>query len=320
MLNKRGLGEEFNWIFIIVAGAIILGFFVMFSFRYLTLEEHKQDLNSIQDFGQVLNTLEKLPIGDKGASIDSNNPDEGLRFGYKLNLNYRCLDDKAVVSINDGKFSNYELKDEILFMEDNKQIDALDMWLLPWRFPYHVTNIIYLAETGKKYYLVYDSNTKDYADSLEISEAFNIEKIGIEKFKSDGESKFVFFTIKEPDIKGIDAVYVNVKDKELSFYNIEKEEWGEPVKYYSEELMFGAFFADNSDDYKCNLNKALNKLKDGGSLIIERVNVLNQVNRNSKCEYKAIADNLRSFVNGNYELKEKIGEQNKAGSGCLWVF
>jgi len=46
-MNKRGQGVQFNWIFVIVAGAIILGFFVMFIFKFVELQEKRQDVQTV---------------------------------------------------------------------------------------------------------------------------------------------------------------------------------------------------------------------------------------------------------------------------------
>ena len=327
MQNKRGMGEQFNWIFVVVSGAIILGFFTMFAFRYIDLEEHKQDLASIRDFGNVLNALGKLSVGDKGASIDSNNPEEGLRFGYKLNFNYECNEDKARIYINDGLFASYEFTDGVLFSENNNNVNALDLVIKPWKFPFHVTNIIYLSDTAKKYYFVYDSYSKEFVDNFEIGDAINVEMVKIDELKADKNSKIVFFLQKAPseekieslkeDISDVEFLYIDLGKKEVSFYN---SGWEDGISYYgSDELMTGAIFS-SYDNYECSLGRAFAKLNDTGNVVVERTNVLNQISRKGNCRYNDIADNIRSFIAGEYNLKDKIEEINKAGSGCLWLF
>ncbi len=326
MISKRGQAEQFNWIFIIVAGAIILGFFTMFAFKYMDLEEKKEDLQSIRDFGNVLNTLEKLPVGDAGTSIDSNRPDEGLRFGYKLKLKFSCLGEKSSIFVGDGSYANYDLEDGVVFTEDRQEVRALDLWLMPWRFPFHVTNIIYLSDPNRNYYLVYDESSKDFVEELEASRALNIEKVNIKNLGLKSNSRVMFFTRSKPSeerlnglqegLTGISFVYVDRNNNGVSFF---EEEWKEPIKFYGNELMFGALFVSNSESYNCNIERALKRFSDATNVYIERARVLNQINQEQKCNYNNIANLLRDFSAGRYELKEEIEVKNKVG-GCLWVF
>ena len=327
MMNKRGLGEQFNWIFIIISGAIILGFFTMFAVKYIDLEQNKEDLQSIRDFGNVLSALEKLQTGDNGASIDSNNPEEGLRFGYKLRLYYNCQDAEAKISINDGGFATYQLNDEIIFTENEQYVHSLDMWLLPWRFPFHITNIIYLSDISKKYYLVYDSSNRDYINNLELSEAFDFQIVESSNFEPKENSKVVFFTSRGPSEKTIESlkegisdinfIYIDTGKKMVTFYD---NGWGKTVEYYADELMYGAIFSSDSESYDCGVKKALSKSRDVGNLVIEKANVLNQINKNTGCNYNNLANMIRNFMAGKYDLLNQIEKQNKPGSGCLWLY
>ena len=80
-MEKKGQGDQFNWIFIIIAGAVILGFFTMFIFRYIELEEKKQDIETVKFFSVgIISASSKVQVGSGGAAIDSQ-ADEGVRFG-----------------------------------------------------------------------------------------------------------------------------------------------------------------------------------------------------------------------------------------------
>src|SRR3989338_7107885 len=109
-MNKKGEGEQFNWIFVIVAGAIILGFFIMFTFKYIELQEKRQDVDTVRFLGgKVLSASSKLEVGSGCAAVDSNEPGEGLRFGYNVNLGYSCSGKESLVLINKGATASYKL-------------------------------------------------------------------------------------------------------------------------------------------------------------------------------------------------------------------
>ncbi len=328
MLNKKGEGEQFNWIFVIVAGAIILSFFVLFAAKYIKLQQDREDVRSVRNFGLLLDEIEKLPLTDNGASIDSNKPGSGLRFGYELDMNYDCIDTKSLLHIGKGNFADYELKNQIVFIKSKQKVISLDMWLLPWRYPYHITNIIYLSEPKRKYYLVYDSNTKEFVDNLEISSVFSTKKVNINNLNTEKDSTYVLFLKQKPKkekiaqlIKSetINFVYINPDENKgkISFFD---EEWSDDVNYYGKELMYGAIFSDDYESYKCNVNKALKKLKDTSNIYTERLVILSQIDNKPECKYDELAETIRKFANGDYKLEENIQEQNKIGAGCLEGF
>ena len=322
---KRGQGEQFNWIFIIVSGAVILAFFTLFAFRYINLQENRQDVRSIVNLGGVLNTLEKLQVGDKGASIDSNELDSGLRFNYDLELNYQCINNKANLFIGSGEFADYKLQDEILFINSKQRVDSLDMWIVPWRFPFHITNFIYLSDPNINYNLVYDSENRDFVNKLEISRAFNVEIVDINDLEIKDDSRYLFFTNRIPDqnkvfsyLEGkenVKFVYINLNNEETYFF---EDGWKGQIKYYGNEMMIGAMFSDSADNYECNVNKGLTKLKDVSSIYLEKAKVLSQVSKNG-CNYNIIADQLADFADGNYQNLDKLKSFSKE-TGCLWVF
>ena len=87
-MDKKGDGEQFNWIFVIIAGSIILGFFVLFVFKFVELQEKRHDVKAVRFLGEsVIGASSKLQVGSGGAAIDSNE-DEGLRFGFYTNLEH----------------------------------------------------------------------------------------------------------------------------------------------------------------------------------------------------------------------------------------
>src|SRR3989338_7298406 len=173
-MNKKGEGEQFNWIFVIVAGSIILGFFIMFTFKYVELQEKRQDVDTVRFFGgKVIAASSRLQVGSGGAAIDSNEQ-EGLRFGYNVNLGYRCSVNESAIIINKGDNAWYKLKDEVVFMDSSMKVNSLDLWILPWNYPFFVTNFIYLGDPKTTFYLVWDGSTKEFVENLDVTSSLDL--------------------------------------------------------------------------------------------------------------------------------------------------
>lgn len=331
-MNKRGEGEQFNWIFVIVSGAIILGFFIMFTFRYISLQEKKQDVESVRFFGgKVLAASSRLQVGSGGASVDSNEQ-EGLRFGYFVNLGYKCIGNDSTILINEGDTAWYKLSDEVVFMNDEMRVNSLDLWVVPWNFPFYVTNFIYLADPKTNFYLVYEAGTKEFVDNLDISSAFKVEKVSLDQLDFKSNSKVVYFTkiapsgkeVSKKNITNVDFVYINIEKKEATFLDLEKDKWSTPVKFYTSKdnngQLLGAIFSNDKDNFACSINTALREVKQVSSLYSKRAELLGQLDRRSECHYNEISRTLNTYSTGNFNLIDKINEQNLAGAGCIWVF
>ena len=305
----------------------------MFAFKYIKLQETKQDLQSIRQLGSTLETLEKLSIGEgeRGTSISSNNPGQGLRFGYNLNLGYSCSESKSSIIINNPQYSSYSSSDSIIFTKENQQVNKIDLWLLPWSNPFHITNLIYLSDPDRNYYLVSDESPKNIQYVKNIYDTFsnveifkNLNKIDINRLNSVKlKSTIIYFTKKQPQIKdsfkmdNTNFVHIDLDKKEISFY---EEEWSNPVNYKNEELMYGAFFSDNSEQYLCTTNNAMNKFQDTTAIYIEKARMLNQLTRDKGCNYEPLILLLRKLTNGDYTVLENIKMLNNQGAGCPWLY
>ncbi len=328
-MDKRGEGIQFNWIFVIVAGAIILGFFVMFIFKFVELQEKRQDVQTVRFFSTgVISASSKLQIGSGGAAVDSQG-DDGIRFGYNTNLGYECIEGDASVLVNRGDSAWYKLKDEVVFMDREIKfgaLDGVDLWILPWSYPYHVTNFIYLANSKTKIYLVYDSSGREVAGGLEVSSVFNVEVLSVEDLEeAESGSKVVFFTRSEPGFDmlsrisaGKDINFVYIAGNKAKFFD---EVWSEGVEFYSEEQLYGAIFSNNADIFECNINRALDRTKIIGKVYSERTRVVSQIDRREGCNYAPIVIGLNNYITGNINenTKQSLEELNLRG-GCVWAF
>ena len=106
---KRGQSEQFNWVFVLVAGAIILGFFVMFVFKYQDLQQKKLSVN----VGKILDENIKL-LETTELYLDDKEFDLGLR----VKIDFYCQDQENFFEIND--YFEQKLKNIVLFFQGKK--------------------------------------------------------------------------------------------------------------------------------------------------------------------------------------------------------
>ena len=204
--------------------------------------------------------------------------------------------------------------------------EGLDLWILPWNYPFHITNFVYLANSKIKIYLVYDTHTAlETIEQLEISSIFDTDIINKNELEIKSNSKIIFFGQKPTagNIKTISAgkenvYFVNINNNKASFFD--GKEWSEPIQFYGTEQLYGVIFSNDKENYACNIKRSLEKTKTIAALYSEKARILGQIDRRQGCNYASIANGLNQYAAGNYELEPVLEKANLEGGNCIWVF
>src|SRR3989344_1339229 len=144
-INSKGQIEiAFNWIYILIAGAVILLFFVGIVVKQKTVSE--QNLAT-----EVVRLLDSIFIA--ASSADQS----------KIFLDTQGLKDYTLYFNCEGGVSEYGIKGQGLPLQN--EIDpvfaplefntrGLILWSLPYKFPYKVIDFLFLSPQGMKYLLL----------------------------------------------------------------------------------------------------------------------------------------------------------------------
>ena len=260
---KKAQGIQFNWIFIIVTGAIILAFFSLFLVRYTDLQQKKANA----EIGVAIDdTLNALKSDDIYLPLELTN----------LNIEFSCDD----FIINNDFIQ--DMGDKIVFSEAKLNGKEISTWVKSWNFPFRVDNFIYLADPKTTYYLVYGSN-KEEVEFIknEIPDIFNIEVISLSEVNQvkKTNSKFIFFT--QPNLDK-DFVRINLENNEVEF------EDGSSF-FFEDAMLYGAIFSSNLENYNCGFEKAVTKLDIISNIYAKKASTLQE------CNYNSIIQNLKQF-------------------------
>lgn len=319
---KKGQGIQFNWIFVLVAGILILSLFISFGMKYIGFSEQRDNAKiSIL----INNQLDPLSTSSLYTELDP----QGMDF---INVNFYCED----FSVNDYKVS---MRDKLIFAPDNITSDKLLIWIDEWKMPYKVSNFIFISSSKMKYYFVGNKELSkkliDYMPKIHGSDRpfFNVEavdSIDYEKINQEiflgklKEVKFILFTDKN-----IDADKINAQVKILKV-NSDDENFGrvDNEYYIGRSLLFGAIFSD--DNYECVLGRVMEQLVQVTEIYGTKVTKLWGEIDKEECNYalsKSSFDKVKELVNerdypGINENAKKIEEQNKIlyQKGCADVY
>ena len=136
-MNKRGQGQQFNWIFIVFAGAIILFFFISFGVKYMNLKESQNNV-------EIAFGLDNMISGLRTTTLYKN-----YSTSFPFILNHSC---NAIRVNHDYKL---DMRDKIIFMPKEMEVDEIIVWTEAFEYPFLIDNLIYFVFQGYIFYLYY---------------------------------------------------------------------------------------------------------------------------------------------------------------------
>ena len=118
----------FNWIFVVVIGAVMLTFFVGFAVKYKDLQEKKTEVVFLNNLDNALTNLQSSSF-TTSTNID-----------LPLDININCSSAGYSLFIHQKNDVSY------LLASKNKLRNKLYIWYEPYEMPFFVTNFYYLID------------------------------------------------------------------------------------------------------------------------------------------------------------------------------
>ncbi|MBW2963691.1 hypothetical protein KY306_02870 [Candidatus Woesearchaeota archaeon] len=264
--KKAQLEVGFNWIYILIAGAVILMFFLGIVIRQKVVSEQKLSAT-------VLQKIEGIFTG-AGLSEKTVNVVEIP----ELTLVFTCD--------NETGYSDYAVKGtgvksetpwQPVFAPKEVTSKRIVTWTLEWKMPFKVINYLFISAPNIKYYI--------FSDIYVLPEQFNWKDVtDLSEVRYDGEDqvRLVFFN-QQPEVpralenlpdekvtavefSGNGATFFQ-KEKYLGVYRFRQIGEAPLIKSFplEEEFnnanIFAAIFSTDPDEYKCNLRKGFRRLE-----------------------------------------------------------
>jgi len=271
-MKKRGVIElHFNWIFVLIAGAIIFAFFI-------TIVNKQREFSEIKSSGTIITNLDSILTG---AQVSTNTVN--LISMPKVDIGFDC--NRYFI----GPVPK-QTKGNVIFAPDLLKGREIITWALDWALPYSVTNFLYITDPQVRYIIV--NNSKDLGQEIfdELPKEMNKElihknQLNYLKDKNNYKVKFIFLenittndglsTFNNMFDKDVTAIgFPELKDSDIItntgkiiFYQKNNNEWKEQISegmtetfYLKKESLFGAIFTADSEMYNCVMKKAFKKL------------------------------------------------------------
>ncbi|GEM_PF-2116646 len=326
-MQKRGQGEQFNWVFVLIAGAIVLAFFTVFTFQYIQLQEKRQNLRVAQTLGENIRLLESTE-----QALDA----DAFPLGGGFQFRYECAADHSFLTINNDY--TQDVSDHLLFMPKLISTTAFRAWIAAWQYPYYITHILYFEHPDTHHYFIVDPVGQSFVTNLHLPRIFTattFQRPSSLPADQTIHARVTFFTQTPPTAPELAAItqtiphatiiHIQPIKDEVTFY----DQNNDPVFHQSvagKELLLGALFSDDPDQYGCLINRSLSAFDRTTRIYSEKAKLLPHLSQNPDCTYQTIHHSLLNYrqqpLHSSSSLRQSLEDQNRdlSGKGCQVVF
>lgn len=284
MKQKKGqIAVTFNWVYVLIAGAIILLFFAGVIVKQKASAEERLE-------GEIVRVMDSILVGAEIAESQKDFVDVSGLESYILE--FKCEGDYSVFGIKGG--ASVELPTRAIFAPKEIRTTTLILWSLPYELPYKVADLLMVSSVNTKYFIVGGEGT---AFRSELEKTLDFSTVDDEaKFNYELVSDINYDTIVPGNNFHVTVVYldpvnpadwgnipaeldmmeperlsaVDVSGGEITFYKKEvgsfkwKEEGAVPLVSLGEErdaAKYVAIFAGDKEGYECGMKKAFRRME-----------------------------------------------------------
>ncbi len=347
---KRGQVEiQFNWVMLLIAGALIFLFFFSIIRWAKTSSDESQAAKTSYSLDAILT----------GASVTKNTvnilelPIERIDF-------YDSIETSCHAYRVDESRNQRNIRNKILFAPSRIEGSRLITWTLSWNVPFRVDNFLFFSSPLIRYIFIgaeYDpifqyinktfpvNLTPEFYTSPPVLQDENNFKVRIvyinqEPKKAPSNSANPVNTFNKmpgEDVTALKITGTDLDNIEVTFYD--KTDPATAVNTYftlidntrapvGEAALFGAIFSDHPDYYDCNMQKAIARLKNVAEVYKKRSEALETEYSGTNCytPHNGAKDALTTYLNSLNQdlsaLQSSLKESNRQAQiySCALIY
>ncbi len=310
MINKKAFEIQFNWIFVLIAGAAILLFFSAVIVKQKNASEASTRASALKDIESIITGTSVSTDTTKLIDIPSSNIEIGCN---RISL---------------GKVSK-QYQSLILFAPSLIKGNKLITQTLTLNIPYRATNLLYVTSPQVRYIIIGDNNlAKEINKSLPSQTAkehfllYDSSKI---KYFSNYKIRFVFANVNLPST--IPNSLIKIPNNDMSAVKISGDNKKGTIEFFQKSgnsflpagsssyigisSLLGAIYADALESYECSMANAFARHKLVTRIYKGKTNgLINTPSIKSDCNnvYKDARGNLNTIedISANIETSQHL--------------
>lgn len=272
MKKKGQIQLTFNWIYIAIAGAVILLFFFSIIVKQKQVSEERLS-------GEVVRIMGSILAGAGVSEKTKNFIDASGLADYSLYFD--CDSGVGEFGI-EGKPARTQNSIDPIFSPRTLKGHRLIVWSLPYKLPFKVMDFLLITSSSNKYYVLGSGDfVNEFVNSTEGFNRDYIQNVG--EIEADEKSDIRIIDVNGNIVPGnpIPAKLQDFPDDRVSavvfsgsnlvdFYRKEGIAWKKmnlnPVRIISlpgerDAAKYAAVFAGDDNIYRCNMQKAFKRLE-----------------------------------------------------------
>lgn len=328
--RKRGMiGQQVNWIYVMIAGSLILIFFTSIVYKQKQAAEQAAAEESLK-------AVEALTM----------QPPRSSQLMHISNIDIRASCASGITTLRIGKASPLKTNLPVFSpsqMKSNEIIAMTDEWLMPFK----VANFVYMTANDTRYIILYDKeseNSESLAQDIykELPEQANKELLEKTRKTADTNTRrtVIVAALTEPvsqgwmrQSQGKSATAIRITPDEskaetgtITYYTYNKatNAFTQPATtgYTGRAMMTAAIYAENKAMLECTMTKAYQRLQATASVYMIRTEKLQEAVQKSElpgiCSDKYSTETIEQLKTtatrepeAIYELKQALEQQNR---------
>ncbi|GEM_PF-1519551 len=262
--NKGDANLLFKWIFGVIAGGLILLFFVRFSWVHI---EGGQTLEGQQILLDIDDRLDAFGVGEQYDTFD-------LRDDF--DLTFQCRDIRVGQL---GTVNHYSrTTPHALFAPPQLSGEYLTVWTRQWSYPYPIAQLYYLSNPSTRIFVVSDTSSLDEVQTLveRIPEPFNVKIIPRNSFdptflasqlKGAETATVAFFGSPPNNVEELYSVVrtytpltvILINQDQQTATVTDSDGRSEDVYYLNDDVLYGLLFSGSG--YQCVQTHTIQRLR-----------------------------------------------------------
>jgi len=278
---------QFNWVFILVAGAIFIIFFTTIALKYKSIQEEKTNLEILNNLDTAITSLQSSPFKTTTS------------INLPLATRFTCTNNRQAIKIGNTQYPTSNIVSAPEKLKGEVILSSTQLSL-----PFKIATLYYILPASQQYIFVYNDQTREKLENIRQDLSL-LENIAYEQEPVEEQPEATYIYLTSPGKNKI-----RLSDTSITFPG------KEPLPYYNNQHLYSLLFSHQPE---CISSIIQQELAAKTKLYINKISML----QSQDCNYALISSKISQLPqNPQLQNQEAIIQLNKQliNQDCPAVF